>query len=120
RDISHGYLFYTLNNKVTSDVFNSMVTSVTNSHQRINPRDIEKFKVSYPDRDVQSKVASFLDSKTYQIDALISDKERLIELLEEKRQAIITETVTKGLDPHVKMKESGIEWIGEIPEHWEI
>jgi type I restriction enzyme S subunit len=51
---------------------------------------------------------------------LIADKEKLIELLQEKRQAIITEAVTKGLNPNVKMKDSGIEWIGEIPEHWEV
>ncbi|MDQ0157916.1 restriction endonuclease S subunit [Robertmurraya andreesenii] len=55
-----------------------------------------------------------------EIDSLIADKEKLIELLEEKRQAIITEAVTKGLNPNVKMKDSGVEWIGEIPEHWEI
>src|SRR5699024_2129269 len=67
----------------------------------------------------QEEIVKFLNDRTRQIDSLISDKERLLELLEEKRQAIITETVTKGLDPHVKMKDSGIEWIGEIPEHWE-
>lgn len=66
----------------------------------------------------QKKIADFLDTTTAQIDSLIADKERLIKLLEEKRQAVITETVTKGLDPNVKMKDSGVEWIGEIPEHW--
>ncbi|MUV37808.1 Type I site-specific deoxyribonuclease [Lentibacillus sp. JNUCC-1] len=67
----------------------------------------------------QDSIIQFLDDKTSEIDALISYKERLIELLEEKRQAVITETVTKGLDPNVKMKDSGVEWIGEIPDHWE-
>jgi type I restriction enzyme S subunit len=68
----------------------------------------------------QKAISNFLDQKTAEIDDLIADKEKLIELLQEKRQAIITEAVTKGLNPNVKMKDSGVEWIGEIPEHWEI
>ena len=68
----------------------------------------------------QKAIANFLDQKTAEIDDLIADKEKLIELLQEKRQAIITEAVTKGLNPNVRMKDSGIEWIGEIPEHWEV
>ncbi len=68
----------------------------------------------------QKTIANFLDQKTAEIDDLIADKEKLIELLQEKRQAIITEAVTKGLNPNVKMKDSGIEWIGEIPEEWEL
>ena len=66
----------------------------------------------------QKVIANFLDRKTAEIDSLIADKERLIELLQEQRQAIITQAVTKGLDPNVPMKDSGVEWIGEIPEHW--
>jgi type I restriction enzyme S subunit len=68
----------------------------------------------------QKAISNFLDQKTAVIDDLIADKEKLIELLQEKRQAIITEAVTKGLNPNVRMKDSGIEWIGEIPEHWSI
>lgn len=68
----------------------------------------------------QQQIASFLEQKTSEIDLLIADKERLIILLEEKRQTIITEVVTKGLSPNIKMKDSGVEWIGEIPEYWEI
>ncbi|WP_213996762.1 restriction endonuclease subunit S [Tepidanaerobacter syntrophicus] len=66
----------------------------------------------------QISIANFLDQKTAEIDDLITDKEKLIELLQEKRQAVITEAVTKGLNPNVKMKDSGIEWIGDIPEGW--
>jgi len=73
-----------------------------------------------PSINEQKAIANFLDLKTAGIDGLIADKEKLIELLQEKRQAIITETVTKGLNPNVKMKDSGIEWIGEIPEHWKV
>ena len=73
-----------------------------------------------PSINEQKAIANFLDQKTAVIDGLIADKEKLIELLQEKRQAIITEVVTKGLNPNVRMKDSGIEWIGEIPEHWEV
>lgn len=76
--------------------------------------------VIYPPLNEQKSIANFLDQKTAEIDGLIADKEKLIELLQEKRQAIITEAVTKGLNPNVRMKDSGIEWIGEIPEHWEV
>lgn len=73
-----------------------------------------------PSINEQKAIANFLDQKTAVIDDLIADKEKFIELLQEKRQAIITEAVTKGLNPNVRMKDSGIEWIGEIPEHWEV
>lgn len=73
-----------------------------------------------PSINEQKAIANFLDQKTAVIDDLIADKEKLIELLQEKRQAIITEAVTKRLNPNVKMKDSGIEWIGEIPEHWNL
>src|SRR5690606_37938448 len=76
--------------------------------------------VPVPTVNEQVAIANFLDQKTAEIDALIADKEKLIQLLQEKRQAIITEAVTKGLTPNVRMKDSGIEWIGEIPEHWSI
>lgn len=61
-----------------------------------------------------------MDTKLSKIDSLISLKEKQIKLLEERRQAMITETVTKGINPNAKMKDSGVEWIGEIPEHWKV
>ena len=73
-----------------------------------------------PPLPTQRAIANFLDEKTATIDDLIAKKERLIELLEEKRAALINRAVTKGLDPDVPMKDSGIPWIGEIPEHWEV
>lgn len=71
-----------------------------------------------PPKEIQHSIADYLDQKTAVIDSLIEDKQKLIELLKEKRQAIISEAVTKGLDKNAKMKDSGIEWIGEIPEGW--
>jgi len=61
-----------------------------------------------------------VDHETARIDALVAKKTRFIELLREKRQALITHAVTKGLDPNVKMKDSGVEWLGEVPEHWDV
>ena len=82
-----------------------------------NLRNLTSLQV--PCHDLTS-IADFLDQKTSEIDGLIADKEKLVTLLQEYRQAIISEAVTKGLNPDVKMKDSGVEWIGEIPEHWEM
>ncbi len=68
----------------------------------------------------QQTIAAFLDRETKKIDALIAEQQRLVELLAEKRQAVISHAVTKGLNPNVKMKDSGIEWLGEVPVHWEV
>ncbi|MGH7592608.1 MAG: restriction endonuclease subunit S, partial [Gemmatimonadales bacterium] len=73
-----------------------------------------------PELRVQRAIAAFLDRKTAEIDALVVKKELLIELLEEKRTALITQAVTKGLDSGVPMKESGVEWIGRVPAHWDL
>lgn len=80
--------------------------------------DVLRIRVQLPSLQQQRTIASFLDRKTAAIDALIAKKERLIELLQEKRQALITQAVTKGLDPNVPMKESGVAAIGKIPAHW--
>ncbi len=76
--------------------------------------------IGFPHMNEQKAIANFLDQKTAEIDDLISDKEKLVELLQGKRQVVISEAVTKGLNPNVKMKDSGVEWIGEMPEHWEV
>jgi type I restriction enzyme S subunit len=73
-----------------------------------------------PPIEEQTAIAKYLDNKTTQIDNLIAKKEQFIQLLEEERVAVINQAVTKGLDPNVPMKDSGIEWLGEIPEHWEV
>ena len=76
--------------------------------------------VAQPPSDEQYTIAAFLDRETAKIDALIAEQERLIALLREKRQAVISQAVTKGLDPTVPMKDSGVEWLGIVPEHWTI
>ncbi len=73
-----------------------------------------------PTPEEQSAIAAFLDQETGKIDALVAEQERLIALLKEKRQAVISQAVTKGLNPNASMKDSGIEWLGQVPAHWEI
>ena len=90
------------------------------TRQRVNLEIVRSMRIALPPFLVQQAIADFLDRKTASIDALIEKKERLLELLQEKRQALITRAVTKGLDPNVPMKDSGIEWLGEIPAHWEV
>ncbi|BAV95364.1 restriction endonuclease subunit S [Ichthyobacterium seriolicida] len=85
----------------------------------LNQELIKASKLVVPESEEQTQIANFLDLKTAQIDDLISKKEKLIELLKEERTANINQAVTKGLDPNVPMKDSGIEWLGDIPEHWE-
>ena len=82
-------------------------------------RYLRKFSVACPSLPTQTQIANFLDRKTEQIDELIRIKELRIELLHEQRTALINQAVTKGLDPKVEMKPSGVEWIGEIPKHWQ-
>lgn len=77
-------------------------------------------RFALPPLDEQRAIAAFLDRETAKIDALIAEQERLIALLQEKRQAVISQAVTKGLDPTVPMKDSGVEWLGDVPAHWEV
>ncbi len=79
-----------------------------------------RLRVCLPPLPEQTQIARFLDHETARIDALIEEQQRLITLLKEKRQALISHAVTKGIDPTVPMKDSGVEWLGEVPGHWEI
>ncbi|WP_313279565.1 restriction endonuclease subunit S [Stutzerimonas balearica] len=84
----------------------------------ISGDELGRFVVPAPPFPEQTQIARFLDHETARIDALIEEQQRLIELLKEKRQAVISHAVTKGLDPTVPMKDSGVEWLGEVPAHW--
>ncbi len=87
---------------------------------RVNPDQVGNSRAPLPPESEQLAIATFLDRETAEIDSLIAKKERLIELLQEKRTALITRAVTRGLAPNVRMKDSGVEWLGEIPAHWEV
>ncbi|WP_165046124.1 restriction endonuclease subunit S [Adlercreutzia sp. ZJ138] len=117
--INRKYLFWILQSEVFWGWFgdiNSGNTSIIHLYQR----DFNNFLYCLPPVSDQKAIADYLDEKTAEIDSLIEKTERSIELLEEYRKAVISEAVTKGLDPDAPMKDSGIEWIGEIPAHWEI
>ena len=87
---------------------------------KLNKSDIKNTCICIPPLAVQARIADFLDSKCSEIDALTADIQKEIEVLEEYKKSVITEAVTKGLNPNVEMKDSGIEWIGEIPKEWKI
>lgn len=112
------YMFYVWKSQKVTDRLSSFVQSVTRSHQRCDPAEVTKIPWAWPSTGEQQKIAAFLDRKTAEIDTLIEKKRRLLDLLAEKRTALITRAVTKGLDPDVPMKDSGIEWLGDIPAHW--
>jgi type I restriction enzyme S subunit len=82
--------------------------------------DLENVEFPYPPTAEQRVIAAFLDRETAKIDALIAEQERLIELLKEKRQAVVSHAVTKGLDPAAPIKKTGFAWLGAIPEHWQV
>ena len=110
------YIFYQLLTCV--DYLNSIGTGST--YTAISTEDIINLPMRYPPLSDQTAIANFLDKKTAKIGKLIEKDKKLIALLKEKRTALINHCVTKGLDPNVKLKDSGIKWIGKIPEGWEV
>jgi type I restriction enzyme, S subunit len=115
------YFHYLLRTQNAKEEFKRYSTGIIDSRLRLYPEEFLNLYSVLPPMEEQKKIAEFLDFKMSQIDYIIKDKERLIELLQEQRQAIINEAVTKGLSPETtKMKDSGIDWIGEIPENWEV
>ena len=90
------------------------------SYPAISSKALSCFEIPFPEVDEQRAIADFLDGETAKIDPLVAKKERLIELLQEKRAALITRAVTRGRDFDVPLKDSGVEWLGEIPVHWDV
>jgi len=87
---------------------------------RANWDFIGNMKVPVPELEIQCRIADYLDRETARIDALVAEKEKMLALLEEKRSALISRAVTRGLDPNAPLKPSGLDWLGDIPAHWEI
>ena len=114
--LNNKYLFYWL------QAFKNEIIQLSSGggQPNINQEKVASLKVSAPLIDDQIKIANFLDHETAKIDSLIEKQQKLIELLKEKRQAVISHAVTKGLNPDVPMKDSGVEWLGQVPEHWEL
>ena len=117
RDISKEFLWWFLSS--SQSFLDSISTGST--FEAVSAEQVANIAIALPRGVVeQTQIAHFLDHETARIDALIEEQRRLIELLKEKRQAVISHAVTKGLDPTVPMKDSGVEWLGEVPAHWEV
>lgn len=115
--IDSRYLFYQL---AAFDYWKGFYGLAGGVRQSLNYDGIKNLRFLLPTFNEQRIIADYLDAETTKIDALIDEAEKSIKLLEEYRKSVISEAVTKGFDPNVSMKDSGIEWIGEIPEHWRI
>ncbi|WP_026687428.1 restriction endonuclease subunit S [Azovibrio restrictus] len=109
------YLYRLLHSYDTTKVFYGMGGGL---RQSMKFEEMRRLQMLCPSLDEQKQIAAFLDHETAKIDALIEKQQRLIELLKEKRQAVISHAVTKGLNPNAPMKDSGVEWLGEVPAHW--
>lgn len=113
-----GFLRYLFNGRYVRSVFEAEATGIT--RYALGKYAIENVTVAAPPLPEQYSIAYFLDRETAKIDALIAEQQRLIVLLKEKRQTVISQAVTKGVNPNAQMKDSGIEWLGKVPEAWTI
>ena len=117
-DIHGGYLFWALRSRPTAYQFHVEAKGVTRFG--LSHNGIQSVVLPLPPPEEQAAIVRFLDHAGEQIQRYIAGKERLIALLEEQRQALIHQAITRGLDSNVKLKDSGVEWLGEVPEHWEV
>ncbi|MCY3870804.1 MAG: restriction endonuclease subunit S [Gemmatimonadetes bacterium] len=113
-----GYLKRVMDTQYARSAFATRANGIT--RYGLGTYAISNFILPFPPLEEQKQIAAFLDKETTKIDTLIDKQEQLITLLQEKRQAIISHAVTRGLNPNVKMKDSGIEWLGKMPAHWEV
>lgn len=111
------YLFRT---KIANMEFKRWSRGIMEMRLRLYFDELGRISMPFPTFEEQNQIVDFLDHETAQIDNLITKQEKLIELLKEKRQAVISHAVTKGLNPNVPMKDSGVEWLGDVPEHWDV
>ncbi|HEY4016505.1 MAG TPA: restriction endonuclease subunit S [Polyangiaceae bacterium] len=120
REASGSFLRYVLQTETYQGYLYSVLAPGATNQIELSREGLRRTPFPMPRVDEQRAIASFLDRKTAAIDALIAKKERLIELLQEKRQALITQAVTSGLDPSVPMKKSGLSGFGNVPSHWTV
>ena len=117
KNVDASFLNYLLRAYDLTKVFYSMGGGL---RQSMKFSDVRRLPLIFPSLLEQKSIATFLDHETVKIDTLVAAQEKLIELLSKKRQAVISHAVTKGLDPKVELKDSGVEWLGEIPKHWSV
>lgn len=118
KEVDSRFLAYSLANHYFVEMVSSRSTGV--SYPAINASAMVNIKNVLPPNDIQKCIADYLDRKTEAVDTAISDKEKLIRLLEEQRTSVICSAVTKGIDSTAEMKDSGNEWLGYIPSHWRV
>ena len=120
KDIHPYFMHHLFRTDLYTSHFKTRSTGVIDSRLRLYPESFLDTEILIPSYDEQAQIANFLDHETAQIDTLIDKQQTLIQLLKEKRQAVISHAVTKGLNPDAPMKDSGVEWLGEVPEHWNV
>lgn len=113
------YYHYLFRTNLYAKVFRQYSTGIINSRLRLYPDKFFTLKCQVPPFEEQQYIADYLEKKCTKIDIIIAKQQKIIEKLKAYKQSLITETVTKGLNPNVEMKDSGIEWMGEIPIHWD-
>jgi type I restriction enzyme S subunit len=118
-EINRGYFRHLAKSRLFLELLKLCVTGIREG-QNIDYSMLRDSDIPLPPKEEQDQIVRYLDSKLAKINKYIKNKKKLIELLKEQKQAIINQAVTKGLDPNAKMKPSGIEWLGEIPEGWEV
>ncbi|EPF0641618.1 hypothetical protein CGH86_06180 [Vibrio parahaemolyticus] len=114
------YVHYLLRNPIYITQYMSRSKGIRVNQWDLDPDEFKTIELLLPSKDEQNKIFEFLDHETAKIDTLIEKQQQLIKLLKEKRQAVISHAVTKGLNPQAPMKDFGVEWLGEVPEHWVI
>ena len=114
------FVYYWTQSSLYRDQVKSACSGTSSSMQNLSQENFLSFYAALPSKEEQQTIASFLDRETTKIDTLIAEQQRLIELLHEKRQVVISRAVSKGLNSNAPMKDSGVEWLGEMPEHWEV
>ena len=119
-DCAKQYFHYLLRTNGYPSAFKTLSRGIIDSRLRLYPEQFYTFPTIFPPLPTQQRIADFLDRKCAEIDKLAALQETMIAELKRYKQSVITEAVTKGLDPDVPMKDSGVEWIGEIPERWEV
>jgi type I restriction enzyme S subunit len=116
--VEPSYAFRIFENKAFQTYAQSFGNGILSHRCAINWDILKAIAVPVPPKNEQRIILAFLDRETGKIDALVAEQERLIALLKEKRQAVISHAVTKGLNPNARMKDSGVQWLGEVPAHW--
>lgn len=117
--VERRFLFYYFQSSIFKQDGEASMTGA-GGLKRVSPDVLRQHHLPCPSKDIQRLIANYLDRETARIDALIAEKERMLALLEEKRAALISRVVTRGLDPNAPLKPSGQDWLGEIPAHWRV